>query len=353
MRQVEVSSPSLLEDKLWPAYTSVMLLVVWFPYVWPVAYVCGALLGLMVARNWMTKQIEQHVHVTFKQKEQLLFIEDTAVYQVNVTGLKRLKTLGLPLSLRFGLQPGLTFTEGGGTHTIQVISEEPRYSISIQAVKRGPTGVSECVLSVRLPFRLGVVLLVEPVKSLPNWTILPSIKKMSLSDSKQIRIGDRIVKHSPLKDPLMVLSSKSYEAEPVKQIDWIATARTGKMQAKVFQRQNVDTFTLMLDLNTPQGNGLHARFEELIQQASYVVSYLVKEECKVELFINRLDRINQIDHLHMNEGRKQLRLSLMRLAVVKEQDQFVASERFSRIVESRKHAQSELITINHALLINP
>ncbi|WP_214823525.1 DUF58 domain-containing protein [Exiguobacterium sp. s28] len=352
MNRVELSTPTWLEEKLWPAYTGLMIFTMWFPYIWPVAYVCGIILGLMLARKWLTHIISTSICVSFHQKEQLLFIDDVATLRMTVHGLKQMTTLGIPLSVRVTLGRGITFDNGSSTKTISIEPDEADVPLTIQAEKRGPVKMNECIVSARLPFFLGTVLLVDAVESLPEWTVLPSIKKMNVSESKHYRVGDRLVKHSPLKDQLMILSSKSYEAEPTKQIDWYASAKTGRLQAKVFQRQNLDTFTLVLDLNTPQGSGLHARFEELIQQASYLVSYLLKEECKVELFINRLDHINQIDHLVMNEGRKQLRLSLIRLALVNEQDHFIASKRFSRIVENRKHAQSELITINHEVLLS-
>ncbi|WP_215190083.1 hypothetical protein [Exiguobacterium sp. s6] len=103
-------------------------------------------------------------------------------------------------------------------------------------------------------------------------------------------------------------------------------------------------------MSGPLGNGLYARYEELIQQAAYLVSYLVKEDCKVELFINRLNADNQIDHLRMSDGRKQLRLALVRLAWIHESDRFVAMKRFDQIIDRQKHPHAELIRIDASLL---
>lgn len=186
---------------------------------------------------------------------------------------------------------------------------------------------------------------------LPSWNVLPSMRDAHLTNAKKIKIGDLLVKHSPLKDPLMIQSSKNYESEPVKQIDWYATAKTGKMQSKVFQNQNLDTFTLMLDLSTPQGNGLYSKFEELIEQAAYITSRLIKEDCKLELFINRLDDENRLDHVFLSEGSKQLRRSLVQLSLINESDRLIASKRFLDMVHSRKHQNSELIKINYSLIL--
>lgn len=347
MRQVEVSTPSLLDDKLWPAYTGILVLFVWFPYVWPFAYLSGAILGLMLVRKGLTKKIVEVSRLSFHQKEQLLFVNDCVSLKMEVTGVEYLQELGIPTSVRLVTERGLTFDADQRVHVIQ-LRDESTYSLPIHAKQRGPVQIDECTLQFRLPFWLGTIFVTD--HALPSWIILPSITRQNRFDSRMVRMGDRLVKHSPLNDPLMIQSTKRYEQEPVKQIDWVATAKTGKLQAKVFQRQNLDTFTLVLDLSGPLGNGLHARYEELIQQAAYLVSYLVKEDCKVELFINRLDADNHIDHLRMSDGRKQLRLALVRLAWIHESDRFVASKRFNQIIERQKHPHAEGIRIDASLL---
>ncbi|EPE62613.1 hypothetical protein L479_00972 [Exiguobacterium sp. S17] len=326
-----------------------LVLFVWFPYVWPLAYLCGAVLGLMVIRKWLTKTIVEATSLSFYQKEQLLFVNDCVSLRMDVTAVERLEEFGIPTSVRLVTGHGLTFDEDQRVRVIQ-LCDESTYSLPIHATKRGPVQVEECILQFRLPFWLGTIFVTDHALTLPSWTILPSITKRNRLDSRMLRMGDRLVKHSPLHDPLMIQSSKQYEQEPVKQIDWVATAKTGKLQAKVYERQNLDTFTLMLDLSGPLGNGLHARYEELIQQAAYLVSYLVKEECKVELFINRLDADNKVDHLRMSDGRKQLRLALVRLAWIHESNRFVASKRFGRIIERQKHSHAELIRIDASVL---
>ncbi len=347
MRQVEVSTPSLLDEKLWPAYTSILVLFVWFPYVWPLAYLSGAIIGLMLVRKWLTKKIVEATSLLFHQKEQLLFVNDCVTLKMEVTGIERLQELGIPASVRLVMGHGLTFDEDQHVHVIP-LRDESTYLLPIHAKQRGPVQIDECTLQFRLPFGLGTIFVTD--HTLPSWIILPSITRQNRFDSRMLRMGDRLVKHSPLNDPLMIQSTKRYEQEPVKQIDWVATAKTGKLQAKVYQRQNLDTFTLMLDLSGPLGNGLHARYEELIQQAAYLVSYLVKEDCKVELFINRLNADNQIDHLRMSDGRKQLRLALVRLAWIHESNRFVASKRFDQIIDRQKHPHAELIRIDASLL---
>lgn len=349
MRRIEVSSHPFLDEKLWPVYVGVMLIMVWLPYMWLIAYICSAILALMVARKYIIQKIIEIAHLSFQQKEHLLFVDDIEDCSMKFKKMDRLITLGIPLSVRLVLKHGLTFEDGERTRFIRW-QDEAVFRFTVQAVKRGPTGLEECVMRFKLPFLLGTVFVTDEYVTLPAWTVLPSIRKQLVTESRTLRLGDRLVKHSPLKDPLMIQGSKLYTSDPVKQIDWIATSKTGKLQAKVYQHQNLDTFTLMLDLSGPQGNGLHARYEEMIQQASYLVSYLVKEDCKVELFINRLDANNQLEHLRMGEGRKQLRLALVRLALIHETNHFVASRRFVQIVDRRKHPHAEMIQLNQSQL---
>ena len=345
--EVEWSFPSWFDSKTWPVYACVMVTTVWIPYVWPLAYGCAAILGIFIFRHHLGQRVIQEVDLTFEQHETLLFIDDYTQIQMHVSGIDRFCALGIPLSVQLNTR-GLLVAETATPVTIR-LTRDATYYIDAHAKVRGPAQIESCVLRLALPFRIGTLFFTKSMQ-LPQFTVLPSISRYPAVSFKQIRMGDRVVRHSPLHDPLLVQSAKRYEQEPVKQIDWVATSKTGKLQAKVFQRQNLDTFTLVLDLSGPLGNGLHARYEELIQQTAYLVSYLVKEDCKVELFINRLDADNQIDHLRMSDGRKQLRLALIRLAWIYESDRFVASKRFNQIIDRQKHPHAEVIRIDVSLL---
>lgn len=349
MRQVEISSPSILQDQLWPAYVSLGLLTMWMPYVWSISYVCGALLIVMIIRKRIIRVLSNEVSFSIRQKEDLLFIDDKTTCVIHIDGYERIIALGVPLSIRLEGNERMSFENGSGAYDSRI--EEDIHHVSVSVVKRGPASIHTCVMRVTLPFHLGTLFFMDERMTLPSWIVLPSITKSPISESRMIRMGDRIVKHSPLKDPLMIQSAKRYEKEPAKQIDWVATSKTGHVQSKVYERQNLDTFTISLDLSGPLGNGLHAQYEDLIQQTAYWVSYLIKEDCKVELLINRLDKHNQIDHIVLGEGRKQLRLILVRLAMIHESNAFVASSRFTSYVSRHKQPHAELIHINYAMLL--
>ncbi|VXB20590.1 conserved hypothetical protein [Exiguobacterium sp. 8H] len=349
MRQVEISSPSILQDQLWPAYVSLGLLTMWMPYVWPISYVCGALLIVMIIRKRIIRVLSNEVSFSIRQKEDLLFIDDKTTCVIHIDGYERIIALGVPLSIRLEGDERMSFENGSGAYDSRI--EEDIHHASVSVVKRGPASIHTCVMRVTLPFHLGTLFFTDEGITLPSWIVLPAITKSPISESRMIRMGDRIVKHSPLKDPLMIQSAKRYEKEPAKQIDWVATSKTSHVQAKVYERQNLDTFTISLDLSGPLGNGLHAQYEDLIQQTAYWVSYLIKEDCKVELLINRLDKHNQIDHIVLGEGRKQLRLILVRLAMIHESNAFVASSRFTSYVSRHKQPHTELIHINYAMFL--
>ncbi|WP_214795022.1 MULTISPECIES: DUF58 domain-containing protein [unclassified Exiguobacterium] len=349
MRQVEISTPSILQNQLWPAYVSLGLLAMWMPYVWPISYICGALLIVMFIRKRIIRTLSNEVSFSIRQKEDLLFIDDETTCIIHIDGYERIIALGVPLSIRLEGNERMSFENGSRAYDSRI--EEDIHHVSVSVVKRGPASIHTCVMRVTLPFHLGTLFFTDEGMTLPSWIVLPAITKSPISESRMIRMGDRIVKHSPLKDPLMIQSAKRYEKEPAKHIDWVATSKTGHVQAKVYERQNLDTFSISLDLSGPLGNGLHAQYEDLIQQTAYWVSYLIKEDCKVELLINRLDKHNQIDHIVLGEGRKQLRLVLVRLAMIHESNAFVASSRFTSYVSRHKQPHAELIHINHAMLL--
>ncbi|MGA9467925.1 MAG: DUF58 domain-containing protein [Exiguobacterium marinum] len=309
MRQVEISTPSILQDQLWPAYVSLGLLAMWMPYVWPISYICGALLIVMFIRKRIIRTLSNEVSCSIRQKEDLLFIDDETMCIIHIDGYERIIALGVPLSIRLEGNEGMSFENGSGAYDSRI--KEDIHHVSVSVVKRGPASIHTCVMRVTLPFHLGTLFFMDEGIKLPSWIVLPAITKSPISESRMIRMGDRIVKHSPLKDPLMIQSAKRYEKEPAKQIDWVATSKTGHVQAKVYERQNLDTITISLDLSGPLGNGLHAQYEDLIQQTAYWVSYLIKEDCKVELIINRLDKNNQVDRVTLGEGRKQFNHAML------------------------------------------
>lgn len=349
MRQVEISTPSILQDQLWPAYVSLGFLTMWMPYVWPIAYVCGALLIVMFIRKRIIRTLSNEVSFSIRQKEDLLFIDDETSCIVRIDGYERIIALGVPLLIRLEGNERMVFEDGAQAYDTRI--EQDIHHVSVSAVKRGPASIHTCVMRVTLPFYLGTLFFTDEEMDMPTWIVLPTITKSPITESRMIRMGDRIVKHSPLNDPLMIQSAKRYEKEPAKQIDWVATSKVGHVQAKVFERQNLDTFTISLDLSGPLGNGLHAQYEDLIQQTAYWVSYLIKEDCKVELIINRLDKNNQVDRVTLGEGRKQLRLILVRLAMIHESNAFVASSRFTSYVSRHKQPHAELIQINQRILL--
>ena len=319
------------------------------PYVWPISYVCGALLIVMFIRKRIIRTLSNEVSFSIRQKEDLLFIDDQTTCVIHIDGYERIIALGVPLSIRLEGNERIAFENGSRAYDSRI--KEDIHHVSVSVVKRGPASIHTCVMRVTLPFHLGTLFFMDERMTLPSWIVLPAITKSPISESRMVRMGDRIVKHSPLKDPLMIQSAKRYEKEPAKQIDWVATSKIGHVQAKVYERQNLDTFTISLDLSGTLGNGLHAQYEDLIQQTAYWVSYLIKEDCKVELLINRLDKHNQIDHIVLGEGRKQLRLILVRLAMIHESNAFVASSRFTSYVSRHKQPHAELIHINYAMFL--
>jgi len=347
--QIERSVPFWLERRLFPLYVTMTFIFLFIPRLSVLGYLFAALATIHFVVGRTEKQLRRDVAIEWKHYESLMFNQEQTTLHLQVFGVESLSQLGLEATLRLHTDGGVIFPEMDPLHPATfhaVIDSEDAVTIPIQTVRRGPAEFDEIILTIRLPWKMGVYLFT--FDTYPSFTVLPSLTAQATPLLLQrLRIGDRPDRYSPLKNKLVQLGAKPYTAEPSKEIDWYATAKTGRLQAKVFETSNQDTFTIALNLSAPSGYGLHQQFETFIEQAAFLISELIKEGCKIELFLNRLDGANRMTHLSLQEGQPQLKHVLMTLSTVSTRDSFIATQQFERYVLRRKHMNSQLIQIGN------
>lgn len=342
-----LSTHLLLQHRLMPLYLFAGAVFVFMPYVYGIGYGLFMLASAVWLLERTRKELERNVSLQFVQYEDLLFVEDESQLFLEWKGLDHLERLGLPVRLRLKSSTGISFPEHERIPNIyakEVLYKESQTKVWIKAEYRGPAHIEECTVAITLPFRLGTYLLEIPVTV--RWTVLPSLTLHPPVGTKRLALGDRPLVASPLRNPLQLLGSKQYEGEPVKEIDWYATAKLGRLQSKVFQRTSLDTFTFAVDLSGPSGYTLHHDFESMISQVAFVTSRLLKEECKIELFLNRFDESGKMLHLRLQEGERGTRFILMNLAEIHPGQRFISTDSFVRMVERKRLKQSHLVWFN-------
>lgn len=346
---IERSVPFWLERRLFSVYVILTFVFLFIPGLSLLGFLFAAIATVHYVVGQTEKQLKRDVALEWKHYEPLMFNQESTALRLQLFGLEALEKLGLKTTLRLHTDNGLIFPDMDPLHPHTyhaVIGSDEQIEIPIQAMRRGPAHFDELTLTIRLPWRMGVYLFT--FDAFPHFTILPSLTAQATPLLlHRLRIGDRADRYSPLKNKLVQLGAKPYTAEPSKEIDWYATAKTGRLQTKVFETSNQDTFSLALNLSGPSGYGLHTNFETFIDQTAFLASELIKEGCKVELFLNHLDANNRMTHLKLQEGQPQLKQILLTLSTLSTRDTYIPTGQFERYVTRRKHRNSQLIQIGN------
>ena len=342
-----LSTHAWLQRRLLPIYLVSGSMLVFFPYVYGLGYLCFIVASAIWMLERTRQQLERHIDLRLTQYEELLFVGDESRIVLVVDGVDELDRLGLPLRVRLKSSSGISFPAHERLPNVldyEVDVGRARHELVVRAEYRGPAMFEECVIAVTLPFRLGTYLYERPIDT--EWTVLPSLLLHPPVGTKRLALGDRPLLASPLRNPLQLIGSKPYEGEPVKEIDWYATAKLGRLQSKVFQQTTLDTFTFALDLTGPSGYTLHHDFESLISQTAFVTSRLLKEDCKIELFLNRFNEDGTMLHVPLQEGERGIRFILLQLATIHPGNRFISTDAFTRMVERKRLKQSHLVWFN-------
>lgn len=347
--QIEHSVPFWLESRLFSVYIILTFVFLFIPGLSLLGFGFASLATVHYVVGRTEKQLMTTIALEWKHYEPLMFNHESTTLRLQLFGLEALQKLGLKTTLRLHTDEGLVFPDMDPLHPHTyhaVIGTHEQLDIPIRTTRRGPSAFDEITLTIKLPWRMGVYLFT--FDAFPRFTVLPSLTAQATPLLlHRLRIGDRADRYSPLKNKLVQLGAKPYTAEPSKEIDWYATAKTGRLQAKVFETSNQDTFTLALNLSGPSGYGLHMNFETFIDQTAFLVSELIKEGCKIELFLNRLDANNQMTHLKLKEGQPQLKQILLTLSALSTRDDYIATGQFERYVMRRKNRNGQLIQIGN------
>ena len=132
---------------------------------------------------------------------------------------------------------------------------------------------------------------------------------------------------SPLYDETKVMGVKSYENEDFRSIHWGATAKTGTITAKKYERTQSDKYAIYLNLQNKSGVSLRNDIEELIELTAGICKQLLMQDCSFELWINSV-KDNGLLHVKNGDNRKHLQNVLKVLASISDQDTPVSSSYF-------------------------
>ncbi|MEE9286147.1 MAG: DUF58 domain-containing protein [Dehalococcoidia bacterium] len=171
-------------------------------------------------------------------------------------------------------------------------------------------------------------------------TVYPKMVPLEELDipSKEL-FGDIRVQQHLFEDPVRVASTREYVAgDPLKRIHWASSARTGRLQTKVFDPTTSVDAALFFDTRTVP-RPLWGYVEELLElgvlTAAAIVSHAHQRDIKVGLYVNqnsrRTDRMIQIPPSNHPD---QLIHVLEALAQIHQHEQFSISHLVQRHARS-------------------
>ncbi|MED0970677.1 DUF58 domain-containing protein [Bacillus paramycoides] len=161
----------------------------------------------------------------------------------------------------------------------------------------------------------------------PSYLVLPAVPKIQVPELQEWSRGFRKAMSSPLYDETKAMGVKPYENEDFRSIHWGATAKTGMITAKKYERTQSDKYAIYLNLQNKSGVSLRNDTEELIELTAGICKQLLMQDCSFELWINSV-KDNGLLHIKNGDNRKHLQNVLKVLASISDQDTPVSSSYF-------------------------
>ncbi|MED1556919.1 DUF58 domain-containing protein [Bacillus paramycoides] len=201
------------------------------------------------------------------------------------------------------------------------------FDLQAVALKRGIAKWEEVEIVITDPFGFIANHITYSHVDTPSYLVLPAVPKIQVPELQEWSRGFRKAMSSPLYDETKAMGVKPYENEDFRSIHWGATAKTGTITAKKYERTQSDKYAIYLNLQNKSGVSLRNDIEELIELTAGICKQLLMQDCSFELWINSV-KDNGLLHIKNGDNRKHLQNVLKVLASISDQDTPVSTSYF-------------------------
>ncbi|HET7657459.1 MAG TPA: DUF58 domain-containing protein, partial [Bacillales bacterium] len=209
--------------------------------------------------------------------------------------------------------------------------------IGVKGVKRGVAKFRGVQLVIRDWFGLGEMhlsynpLFHTEMIVYPELTVVLGLERIQTQWQ-----GSRPVEYSLDEDVTAPAGTRNYlSSDPFNRIHWKASAKTGELQTKVFERTSGMTWVLVLNI-TRKGNRI-VDMEREISCIAYICKFAAEHEIPFELYTNiKVRGRDQVMHLKADEGRGQLSKALELLARVNVKSVIVSTRNLLSYVDRQR-----------------
>ncbi|MCA1058212.1 DUF58 domain-containing protein [Rossellomorea aquimaris] len=273
-------------------------------------------------------------------------IDETFTCHIEVRNDSALPLYRLKLNIETRSDRELVFTSSKGEKSIYSLfldlpaKSQKTFTISLKGKSRGIHRWSNLELLLGDPMFLQTYRVEYREVELPSFKILPRIGKIHDMKLKSMLQGYRQANTSLFLDETSIIGTKDYENESFRHIHWLATAKENRLLAKKYQKVHGDVYSIFLNMVGTGQFHLRKDMEELIEYTVSVCLYLIKEGCKVELWVNYATEHHEIMRLKNDLDRTQLRRLIETLALIDPNGRYFSTERFFHHSQKGKDKRS-------------
>lgn len=219
--------------------------------------------------------------------------------------------------------------------------------LKVKGIRRGAAKLQGVRLTVRDWFSIGTVYLTYDPLFRTEVIVYPELRLVyGLERIQTTWQGAKPAQYSLDEDVTSPSGTRSYlPSDPFNRIHWKASAKTGGLQTKVFEKTHGMTWVLLFHISREGMAAAH--LEREISCLAYVCKFAVERGIPFELYTNVKSRgKGQIMHLPVGEGRNQLAKALEWLARLNANSVTLPAHRLFSYVDSRHYHNPIMILCN-------
>ncbi|WP_082892691.1 DUF58 domain-containing protein [Rossellomorea aquimaris] len=307
-------------------------------------FLFAMILSLAILSFVYLKYQHDKVSWSIKKYQDSSSIDETFKCYIEVTNDSALPLYHLKLNIESRSDKELVFIDNERESSIlSMVMDLPAKSqktivVMMKGKSRGNHQWSNFEFLVRDPLILQSFRL--EFDDLPQFKVIPRILKLNDLKLKSLLQGYKQTNSSLYMDEASIIGTKDYENESFRHIHWLATAKENKLLAKKYQKVHGDVYSIFLNIVGAGQFHLRKDMEELIEYAVSVCLYLIKEGCKVELWVNYSTEQNGILKLENDLDRSQVKKIIGTLAMIHTNGVFFSTERFFQYSLRKKDSKS-------------
>ena len=314
-------------------------------------YAMYAMIGIILVSQWVTSRWAQAMNAERTCDIEMAEIGDVVPVMVKLEHAGRFPIAWLLVedmleqkSLSF--QPPSLDVKGKRLEVMKLNpGDKKQLFYQLQCNRRGYYQVGPLVLETGDMFGLNrrYRVLTEPIFLL----VLPKVIAVGSYDIASRRpIGEVVMTHRLFEDPTRIAGVRKYQqGDPLARVHWRATARTGKLQSKIYEPSTLAGATVVLDFHKESFDHKHepVRSELAVTAAASIANALQEMGQQVGLVSNgrdAVDRIREEGWKGDQRTREEAKKSAIRMA---------ESDRLRPVIVPTRKSPEQMVYISKAL----